>query len=379
VKVGFGSLATGSSQLATDRDWPQFHGPRRDSICRDTGLLKRWPENGPELLWKIDKVGRGYSSISIADGRLFTMADRRDGDMESQFVIAYDLANRRQLWATRVGRPHDDGPRCVPTVSGGQVYALGTDGDLLCMEAATGNVRWRRNLVADFGGKMMSGWKYSESPLVDGDKVICTPGGADAMLVALDKQSGSAIWKSAVPQLGPNGRDGAAYSSIVIAEIDGVRQYVQMIGRGVVGVDAATGRYLWGYNRIASRTANITHPLVRGNLVFATNSYGMGAALLRISRDGQSFKAEEVYFLPARTFENHHGGVVLVGDYLYGGSGENRGEPVCIEFATGKVAWRARAPERGSAAVLYADGHVLFRYDRGPIVMVEATPPEFRI
>lgn len=293
--------------------------------------------------------------------------------------LAYDLATQKELWAVRIGPPHDDGPRCTPTADGQLLYALGTNADLLCLETATGKVRWQKNLATDFDGRMMSGWKYSESPLVDGPRLVCTPGGREATLVALDKPTGDVIWKCAVPDLGTKGKDGAAYSSPVVAEIGGVRQYLQMLGRGVVGIEAKTGRFLWGYNRIASTTANIPHPMVRGDHVFVTNGYNSGSALLKVSRKGDSFEAEEVYFLNARQFQNHHGGVVLVGDHVFGGSGQNSGEPVCIELATGKIAWRAKAPERGSAAVLYADGRLVLRYDRGLVTLVEATPESYQV
>lgn len=361
-------------------DWPQFHGPARDSICREEGLLQEWPEGGPELLWTIEGLGRGYSSVSIADGAIYTMGDRGEGGDQAQFLMAFDLNTRDELWATRVGPPHSDGgPRSTPAVDGDRVYALGTDGDLVCADAQTGNVRWRKNLVDDFDGQYMSGWKFSESPLVDGDRLICTPGGPEAMMVALDKRTGDVIWKCAIPDLGDKGADGTGYSSAVVAEIDGVRQYVQMVGRGVIGVEAATGRFLWGYNRIANNVANITAPVVRGNYVFATSAYNTGSVLLKINRDGEAFQADEVYFMPYTDFQNHHGGIVLVGDYIYGGHGPNRGEPACVELATGEVVWKERPPARGSAAVLYADGHVIYRYDRGDVLLVEATPEGQRI
>jgi outer membrane protein assembly factor BamB len=360
-------------------DWPQFHGPRRDALCSETGLLTKWPAGGPRLLWTWKGAGRGYSSVSIVQGKLYTMGDRADGDSESQFVLALDLATHKETWAARVGPPHADGPRCTPTVDGDLLYALGTDGDLVCLETATGKERWRKSFVKDFGGEMMSMWKFSESPLVDGDRLVCTPGGKDASLVALNKKTGEVIWKSRLPDLGTKGKDGAGYSSAVVAEFDGVRQYVQVVGRGAVGVAADTGKFLWGYNRIANDVANIPTPIVRGNYVFVTTSYNTGAALLKISRKGEGFVAEEVYYLDPSRFENHHGGVILVGDYLYGGHGANRGQPVCIHLPTGEIAWKAKQPFPGSAAVLYADRHVIFRYDRGDVALVEATPQEFRV
>jgi outer membrane protein assembly factor BamB len=326
-------------------------------------------------------LGRGYSSLAIANGRLLTMGDRPAADgKESQFAIAYDLATRRELWATRVGPPHSDGgPRCTPTVVDSRVYVLGTDGDLLCLSDESGQILWQKNLARDFGGKMMSTWRFSESPLVDGWRVICTPGMPEAALVALNRDTGELLWKTTLPPLGENGADGAGYSSAVVAEIAGVRQYVQVLGRGVIGVEAATGRFLWGYNRIASTVANITAPLVRGDYVFATTSYRMGSALLKITRDGERFNAAEVYYLEAKEFENHHGGVVLLGDHVYGGHGQNKGWPACLKLSTGEIAWKERPPAFGSAAVLFADGHLLLRYDRGPVALVEATPQQYRL
>ncbi|MBN1417929.1 MAG: PQQ-binding-like beta-propeller repeat protein [Planctomycetes bacterium] len=361
-------------------DWPRWRGPDQDACSKEKGLLATWPEAGPPLLWRISGLGDGYSSISIAGGRIFTMGDRApEGGRKEQFIIAIDLASRKELWAARVGPPHGDGgPRSTPTVDGALVYAIGTDGDIVCVEAATGKEIWRKSFARDFGGRMMSGWRYSESPLVDGEKVVCTPGGREATIVALNKKTGETIWTCAVPAIGGGGKDGAAYSSIVAATICGVPQYVQLIGRGVVGVAAKDGTFLWGYNRIANGVASIPTPIVRGDRVFCSTAYGTGSALLRIVRDGEAWKAEEVYFLGEDVFQNHHGGVVLVGDHIYGGHGQNAGAPVCIEFETGKVAWKEKAPYRGSAAVLYADGHLYFRYEKNAMTLVEATPEAYR-
>jgi outer membrane protein assembly factor BamB len=369
-----------SRAAAAAGDWPQFHGPLRDGICREKGLLSRWPAEGPKPLWQLDGLGTGYSSVSIVGDRLFTMGDRPDQDgTRSQFVIAYDLASRQQAWAVRVGPPHEDGPRCTPTVDRGLVFALGTDGDLVCLDVDTGRIRWRRHLVKEFGGKMMTGWRFSESPLVDGERVFCTPGGKDCALVALDRTTGQTIWKSVVPDLGPLGLDGAAYASANTCEIAGVRQYVQLLGRGVISVEAETGRFLWGYNGIANTTANIPSPIVHGNYVFCTTGYNAGSALLKITRDGDAFRADEVYTLTGKDFQNHHGGCVLVDGYVYGGHGMNRGDMACVELSTGKVMWKQRAPSFGSASIVYADGHLIFRYDRGEVFLVAADPQACRI
>ena len=364
-------------------DWPRFRGADGNGVSTETGLLQEIPSGGPRLLWQLNGCGTGYSSVSIADGRLFTMGDRRDGEQKTQFVTAFDLATRQELWSTKVGPPHRDGSRCTPTIDKGLVYVLGTDGDLVCLDVATGTPRWKKNLSGDFGGTMMSGWRWSESPLVDGDKLVCTPGSKDAVLVALNKTTGDLIWKSAMPDIGSRGKDGAGYASIVVAEVEGVRQYITIVGRGAIGVAADTGEFLWGYNRIANKVANIPSAVVRGNHVFVTTSYKTGSALLKLTRKGRQFKAEEVYFLGPEKFENHHGGVVLVGDYLYGGDGQANGTPTCLDFLTGEImwkeeAWKRQAKASGSAAIVYADGRLCFRYQKSAVVaFIEATPEGF--
>jgi outer membrane protein assembly factor BamB len=366
-------------------DWPRFRGPDCTGICTETGLFEGLPTDGPELLWQLKGCGTGYSSVAIVDGTLYTMGDRGEDDQRSQYTIAVDLQSRTERWATRVGPPHSDGPRCTPTIDGDFVYALGTSGDLVCLERESGKMRWQKNLTRDFGGKMMSGWKWSESPLIDGDRLICTPGAADAGLVALDKTTGDLIWKTMLPDLGSVGKDGAGYTSMVAADIDGVRQYLTILGRGAVGVSAKDGKLLWNYNRIANRVANIPSPVVRGNYVFVTTSYKTGSALLKLAKNGSKFDVEEVYFLSPKEFENHHGGVVLVGDHIYGGDGQNNGVPVCLDFMSGDIKWKERdwtrsAKAGGSAAVLYADDHLIFRYERDALVaVIKADPEAFQV
>jgi outer membrane protein assembly factor BamB len=311
----------------------------------------------------------------VVGDRIYTMGDK-DG---SQQVFALDKADGRILWSARVGPPWDDeyaGPRGTPTVDGDLVYAIGTEGDLVALEAKGGKERWRKSLPRDFGGAMSTMWKFSESPLVDGDRLVFTPGARDAALVAVDKRTGQTIWKATLPDLGPRGKDGAAYSGIVISNGAGVKQYVQLLGKGLVGVRASDGKFLWGYNRIANDVANIPTPLVRGNFVFASTGYQTGAALVELSPQGEGVAAKEVYFLPSSTFQNHHGGLVLVGDHIYAGHGHNKGFPISLDFMTGKVAWGGdiRNAGSGSAAVLYADNRLYFRYQNGVVLLLEATP-----
>ncbi len=373
-------LPKAGAALKSSKDWPEFQGPNRDSRCAEIGLLKTWPESGPKLLWQAKGLGQGYSSVAIAGGTIYTLGDfGSPAKGGRQCVVALDLADGKEAWVARLGPAGNDAAYGTPTVDGTMLYAIGTGGDLVCIDTSTRQEVWRKNFEKDFGGKIMSAWQFSESPLVDGPRLVCSPGGKDAAIVALDKTNGNLIWKTPEPSIGGKGKEGAGYGSMVVADIHGVRQVIQMTGRGVVAVAAETGIFLWGYNRIANGNANIPSPRVRGNFVFVATGYRTGCALLKIEKAGDAFKAEEVYFQTAKTFENHHGGVVLAGDHVYGGSGTNKGVPVCLELATGRVAWKADPPQRGSAAVLYADGHVIFRYDRGLVVLVEATPEAFRI
>ena len=353
--------------------WPQWRGPTRDGISNETGLLKEWKGAGPPVLWRADGLGGGFSSVVISDGRIFTLG-QFDGITH---LIALDVNGGKELWRVEVG-PGE--PNCTPTVADDLVFCLGREGELVCVHASNGREIWRKSFPRDFGGKMMSGWGFSESPLVDGDKLICTPGGNDAVIVALEKSTGKEIWRAKLPdEIGGKGKDGAAYSSVVISEASGLRQYVQLTGRGVISVAAKDGRFLWSYNRIANPTANVPTPIAYEDYIFCSTGYGTGAALLKLSSDNKgSMKAEEVYFLEPKTLQNHHGGMILLDGRIYCGHGHNRGAPICVDLKTGEVEWISKkAPGGGSAAVVYADGHFYFRYEDGVVALIEANPKQF--
>ena len=365
-------------------DWPQWRGTHRDGRSPETGLLQEWPETGPQLLWQADGFGAGYSSVAVAGDRVFTLGDIGDG----QYLFAASSGDGRMLWRRRVGpawsEPMFGGSRSTPTVDGKRVYALGTDGDLLCADAETGEPVWRRHLVNDFLGKMMFAgdrydWRFSESPLVDGERLVVTPGARKAAMIALDKNSGELIWRASIPALGDRGLDGAGYASAVVSEAGGIRQYVQLLGRGLVGVAAENGHFLWGYNRIANHVANVPTPLVAGDYVFASSGYGAGAVLLELKRSGKGIALREVYFLESNTMQNHHGGLVLHDGHVFSGTGLNKGFPLCVDLATGSVKWGPiRNRGRGSAAPIYADGRLYLRYQSGLMLLVEATPDGYR-
>lgn len=375
----FALAAFGIVLPVSGSDWPQWRGPQRDGVSPESGLLSEWSAGRPKLLLTATGLGVGFSSVAVAGGRIFTMGDLAGG----QHVIALGHKDGSVLWKARVGPVWEDGyggPRGTPTVDGDVLYAVGTEGDVVCLETATGKERWRRSLPNDFGGRVMSMWKFSESPLVDGSRVIVTPGASGAALVALDKATGKEVWRTVTPDLGPNGKDGAGYSSVVVSNGAGVKQYVQLVGRGLVSVRASDGKFLWGYNRVANHVANISTPIVSGDHVFASTGYGTGSALLRLRKDGAGVAADEVYWLDASTFQNHHGGFVLVGGHVYGGQGHKLGFPICIELLTGKVAWggKTRNDGQGSAAIASAGGQIYYRYENGTVILVEATPTGYK-
>ncbi len=345
-------------------DWPQWRGPNRDDISPDTGLLAEWPAGGPPLAWKAHGIGHGYSTVSISGSRIFTMGDAPD----SSFIHALDLQGKL-LWSAKVGRPGGDHPgtRCTPTVDGDLVYALGQFGDLVCVEAASGKERWRKNLNRDFGGEIMSGWGSAESLLVDGDKILCTPGGPDGTMLALNKKTGEVIWRS--KEL----KDSAAYASIIKADIAGVPQFIQLTGASVAGLGIDDGRLLWRAPR-PGRTAVVPTPICHDDYVYVSSGYGVGCNLFKVTKADGKFSAEQVYANKAMV--NHHGGVVLVGEHLYGNS-DGRGW-ICQEFKTGNVAWEEKQKLPGKGSIAYADGHLYLRNEgRGTVVLIEATPSGF--
>jgi len=369
-----GSMSFAGDAEKSKADWPQWRGPHRDGVAEEKGLLQKWGTKGPPLAWKTSGLGSGFASVAVADGKIFTMGKRNN-----VFLIARDGDDGHELWATQVGGGGGDDPSSTPTVDGDRVYAVGPAGDLICVQTADGKELWHKSFTRDFGGSVPN-WKFCESPLIDGDKVICTPGGGDATLVALDKKTGEVIWKCAVPG-GPG--SGAGYSSVVISEGAGVKQYVQMMGAGTgcIGVAAQDGKFLWKYPRVANSTATIPTPIVHDDYVFCSSGYGTGSALLKLSRSGDGVKAEEVYFLNQNQLQNHHGGLVLVGDCVYGGQGHNNGFPICVDLKTGKIKWggKQRGPGSGSAAVVYADKQLYFRYQDGLMALIQASPKGYKL
>lgn len=340
-------------------DWPGWRGPNRDDISTETGLLKAWPEAGPKKVWTFDNAGKGYSGVAVVEGRLFTLGTRD----ETEQLMALDAKTGKELWSLKVDpgllkNRWGDGPRGTPTVDGGMVYAISGKGNLVCANAADGKLVWQQSLT-DLGGSV-PGWGYTESPLVDGGKVVCTPGGPKGSMAAFDKKTGKLLWQSAELT------DGAQYASIIAADLNGGRQYIQLTMATLFGVNADNGKVLWK-SAWPGRTAVIPTPIHKDGQVYVTSGYGVGSKLVKVD---SANNATDVY--ENKVMKNHHGGVVLVGGHLYGysdGSGW-----MCQDFKTGEEVWSERTA-LGKGAVAYADGMLYcLAEDSGTLVLVEASP-----
>jgi outer membrane protein assembly factor BamB len=369
------AAAWGGSAVADD--WPQWQGPNRDAMSQEKGLLQEWAEDGPPLAWRVDGLGGGDSTPSVADGRIFGMAHRGDDEV----VWALSETAGRTLWVTRLGpasregeSPSQEGPGATPTVDGERLYVVGLAGNVACLQVGDGAIVWQRRMQDDFGARLPT-WSFRESPLVDGDKLIVTPGGEKATIVALDKRTGETIWTSLVP-----GAPKAAYSSAIAFDFDGQRQYVQFTAEAVVGVAASDGTFLWRYDAPAnSHGINISTPLYDRGRVFAASAYGNGGGLVRLSRgtDG-GVVAEEVYF--TNKMQNHHGGMILFEGTLYGANGGNSGGYLlALDFETGEVRWDQRAEGRQApkGSVAFADGRLYYRTEEGEMLLIEPSPEAY--
>ena len=358
-----------STVCGAANDWPQWRGPERNGISHETGLLKEWPKEGPKLYWKITDAGKGYSTPAVVGDRLFLLGNE---GLENEFAEALSVKDGKRVWSTRLGKvgnpnqkPNFPAARSTPTVENGSLYCLGSDGDLACLDASNGKMRWQKNLRTEFGGKPGE-WAYSESPLIDGDTLVCTPGGSEATLVALNKKTGAVLWKSAVP-----GGDEAAYASPVIVETSGIRQYVQLLQKGLVGVEARTGKFLWRYPKPVSKYgANIPTPFASDGFVYV-GSAGTGGGLVKLKASNEGIEPEQVYFeskLPTAI-----GGVEKVGDNVYGTTSQAL---LCFDFGTGTVKWSEHA--LGAASVCYADGRLYLHGEDGQVGLVDPNPEGYR-
>jgi outer membrane protein assembly factor BamB len=360
------------SGFAIGGDWPQWRGPNRDGKSTDTNLLTEWPAGGPKLLWSIkdsSRIGTGYGSPAVVGDKLYLLGGTTAKQDSKQFVVCLNVKDGTEVWkqsiATAPGRYSDGwggGPRGTPTVSGDQLFVLGPTGDLAALELKTGKVQWNVNLVKDFGGAIPT-WGYSESVLVDGENVICTPGNKGG-IVALNAKTGKMVWQC------KKLTDGAGYSSIIVAEIGGVKQYIQQTMRSAVGVRAKDGELLWQAGEIKRATAVIPSPVLTENYVFFTAGYGAGCECFKLEKDGaDGTKATKVY--TSKIVANHHGGVIGIGDFVYGHS--DAAGWVCFPMKTGEDAvWKSQGVGKGS--ISYADGYLYCYSERdGTLARVKPT------
>jgi outer membrane protein assembly factor BamB len=359
-------------------DWPQWRGPDRANVARETGLLQAWPSKGPPLAWTCADSGLGYSGPAIVGNRLYTMGARGD----TEYVLALDPETGKEVWATEVGPTFDfkgntwgPGPRSTPTVDGDHLYALGGQGEIVCLESASGRKLWSHNLFKEFHGFIMdnsgpprTGWGYVEGPLVDGDRVVCTPGGEDGLMLAFHKQTGKVLWRS------KEVTDKAPYSSIIISEVGGQRFYIQMTDKGVVGINPADGRLLWRLDE-EHEDLVIRTPIFHAGLVFTTVGMGKASVLIKLTAQAGKIKAEKVY--SNKNLKNELGGVVLVGEHLYGYS-DGKGW-VCQDLRKkGDLVWSEKR-KLGRGSVVAVDGHLIcYAEEDGTVVLADAKPTRWK-
>ena len=383
VSSSFVKVADRPSRDASGGNWPQWRGPQRTDISSETGLLQQWSEGdvGPQPLWVSRDAGIGYSGPAVVDGVLYTMgalplaaagvdAEGAEDAVSSakEYLLAIDARTGKKIWATEVGEVFENnwgnGPRCTPTVDGDYIYALGALGDLACVEKSTGKLRWKRSFTEDFGGAVPD-WGYCESVLIDGDHVICTPGGTEGAMAALDKHTGEVIWRSS------DFTDGAQYASIIAIDNGGKRQYVQLTQKHLVGIDAKNGDRLWSSDW-PGRVAVVPTPISKGDAVYISSGYGVGCKLIRLNRQND---AEEIY--ANRNMKNHHGGVILLDGHLYGYS-DGVGW-LCQNFEDGKKVWSEKG-DLGKGAIAYADDRFYcIGEDDGRVVLIDASPDGWQV
>lgn len=353
--------------------WPQFRGPNHDGISPDAGLLSEWPDGGPQKLWVFEGAGLGYSGMSVVGDSLYTLGTKGD----EITVVCVDITNGMEVWSTKIGTDDQNGynvgwghgPRSTPTIADGKVYVLGPKGLLVCLDAVEGSKVWSKNLVDDFGGKS-GGWGFSESPLVDGDKVVIGPGGSDSPVVALNKDNGNTIWKASGFSVG-GGK--AEYATVVALDLNGRRQYLRLFNDKLVSLDSVTGDLLWSTDWPGGQSpAVIPTPIADGDEILIASGYGVGSKLVKIDADNQPSDVWQ-----EKTLKVKHGGMIKMGDHVYGSS-EGEGL-VCLEWESGELAWNEKGQFFGSTdSVALADGMLYVLNDQtGTLSLVKASPDGF--
>jgi len=354
----------GACAMGAAADWPQWRGPNRDGLSAEKGLLKEWPEGGPKLLWTAKGIGEGFSTVAIADGLIYT-AGNVGGDALLT-ALALDGATK---WQAKVGPAHrvdHPGTRGTPTVDGGQLYYENPDGMLSCLDAQSGKEAWALNILKEFNGRNIT-WALAESVLIDGDKLICCPGGEQSAMAALDKKTGKTLWVC------KGGGDKPGYASPIAVDYQGLRQYVTLTSHAAIGVHAKTGELLWRHPHKTEWDANIPTPIYSDGCVFINSGYGSGGALLKLKVEGDKCSVEKLW--GTKTLDNHHGGVILVDGFLYGTA--HGGPLMCLDFKTGERKYAS--PGVGKGSVTYADGMLYLYSERGQAGLAKASPDGLKL
>jgi outer membrane protein assembly factor BamB len=375
--VASAALAAEPAKLAPT-DWPQFRGQNRNGVSLETGLLKKWPEGGPKLLWKIEGIGSGCSAPVIIGNKLYVLG----GIKQKATVLTVDIDKQQIIQSIPVGSGNGRGEQASLNVVGNRAYFMTVDSQVGAVDLDNAKLLWSTYCRKDLKGDMQHVYGYSETPLIDGDKCIFSPGAKDAAIMAVHRDTGEVIWKTPMPKLSGKGPALASYSSLVISEAAGVRQYVTLLGPGLIGVDAKTGKFLWGHDKNAQQHSNIPTPLVVGDFVWSSNGYNGGTTCLKIVADKNSetgLKVEEQYYLKPEVCQNQCGQSVVLGDFVYTGHGQYAGEPMCLDWKTGKILWKAKQPGRGVAGLIAADGMLYFRAENGEVSLIEANPKEYKL
>ena len=355
---------------ADNNNWPCFHGPKRDNLSTETGLLQAWPQDGPELIWTASGIGTGYSTVSIADGRIFTagMIDKQT------HVIALDLRGKK-LWQKLNGQSWEAeefqtwavpyaGARATPTVDGDTVYHLSELGRLTAFDVQTGEERWSVDIMKTFNAEKPE-YGYSESVLILGEVLFCCPAGEEGYIAALDKKTGDTLWAN------NDIKDAVGNCSPVLVDIENQQHLITLSASSILSFDPDNGRLLWQYPYANSRENNVADVIVSDGLVFASSGYGKGSILLEPKKQADgSFSVNPVW--TTELLDNHHGGVVLLDGFLYGAGTEARGW-FCLDFKTGAQKWQTR----GKGSLTYADGHLYCFDERGTMSLVKAVPEKY--
>ncbi len=362
IGIIFLALFQISSLQGFGEDWPQWRGPSRDGRSNETGLLKQWPSDGPKLAWHYQNAGSGFSSIVTVADRAYTLGTHKNFTV----ALCLNLDTGKLLWKTKLGRLGNSqdydinwgaGPRSTPTISEGKVYALTDLGTIACLKAENGELIWKQNLVDDFGG-VIPEWGYSGSPLIDEDRLVVTPGKTNYM-VALNSGTGEKKWSS------HNYDVAAQYASVMKGQIAGRTYYLSANKEGLVAFDRQSGKLLFSHDATSNTVAAASTPLIKDNLIYHSSGYGGGSVLLELSKNQENeIQITQRYHLTGRTMRNHHGGVVLADNAVFGFTEANRGTWIAQDLATGSVLWEERIRPNQSGSACFADGFLYCHLDK---------------